>query len=867
MDNITGKTVRKVLQELLKEGKHRLEEKDNGHTRADREALEDVLVLAEKALNGKNVPFYRNREFLSPREEESVRFAYQHYTMVPTFFEKGKPYGTYGLKDALQWYDGQDMRQWSREELLWEKTETLRQCEQLMNGAVLGNNVGEYGALEMENLLEQRERLSIAQEKNLVEALKNCLDAMYASRLSRIHRSDLTEHPVLLLPDGTMEMLRQKISQDDLAAGEYEKILQEADKETLEECRIACEQMQEKYTYEHLNQQFLIQGDSGKAVNLITPPKTSQARLSVVLSSQDNEKRGLGHIWIQGMRLRSAEGSEVEFPNVCSLEEKETQGKETGWKAVCVGNAIVRTENVNGLGECLYLCNPDESDVASVVCGKSLHLKENSGYTLFFRAKQDGKLKDGLYVTVEFLDASGKVLDRFIFLYNRKSVIAVGHKALSMQCSAIVYGITRKKEYACKAKYQMLAFLNDFCQGAEYWMVYNERPEGSDAYGAVQAGRIRCSVASTCSLIADAEVMSDEEKCFFYEMAEYLLHYCLDKRDRTRMTPQRVQEGSSNWQTDMCIGVTFLMMALPDFPDRKKWMYQAEAVLKAQLAVNLNRDGSWPESIRYHHASLERFASFARAWKQETGEDWMHTTRLKDMFAYTLHTLTPPYAYFDYHVGTPPFGDHKLGGGMELGIYGLYLDSIAKVDKKLADKLFAAWSMAGYPVKELGRETLSIENLLYVEKEKYSAEKKELSLTSDVGHPDSGIYIFRSYTESGNQNYLAVMAAQKPIGHGHLDMGSFILYHENYPVIMDSGIEGYFDTSTQWHLSSFSHACMQFAATEQDQQQKKSRSGKINLDAGNYSLDRGWLDVPRTCRILFVESGNDTERYCFLCQW
>lgn len=72
----------------------------------------------------------------------------------------------------------------------------------------------------------------------------------------------------------------------------------------------------------------------------------------------------------------------------------------------------------------------------------------------------------------------------------------------------------------------------------------------------------------------------------------------------------------------MCIGVVALLSVLPDFPNRKVWMYNAEALLRAQLALNLNPDGSWPESIRYHHAALEHFATFAAVWQQETGEDW-----------------------------------------------------------------------------------------------------------------------------------------------------------------------------------------------------------------------------------------------------
>lgn len=370
----------------------------------------------------------------------------------------------------------------------------------------------------------------------------------------------------------------------------------------------------------------------------------------------------------------------------------------------------------------------------------------------------------------------------------------------------------------------MLAFLNDFCQGAEYWMVYNARPEGCDAYGAVQAGRIMCSVASAYSLIAWAGVFSEEEYTFFEQMVDYLLHYCLDMRDRMSMAPRRAQEGFSNWQTDMCIGVAALMMVLPKYPDRKTWLYNAEAVLEAQLSTNLNADGSWPESIRYHHAALEHFATFASIWEQETGENWLLSTRLKDMFAYTVHTV------------------------------GLYVDRIAQTDKKLADEMYQVWRAAGCPVKAFSGESVVAEHLLYTDAAVYSINSRNtLQLRSTCDYPDSGIYVFRGNRASGKENYLAVMSSPKPIGHEHLDQGSFILYYHNYPVVMDSGIEGYFDASTQWHLSSYSHACLQFAATQEEQQSERVQEGSISLNAGNYSLDRGWLDVPRVSKVLWTK--------------
>ena len=88
----------------------------------------------------------------------------------------------------------------------------------------------------------------------------------------------------------------------------------------------------------------------------------------------------------------------------------------------------------------------------------------------------------------------------------------------------------------------MLHFLDDFCQGAQHWLRYNERPEGSDAYGGVQGGRILFTIAVAYSMICDSGVWSDTERSRFYGLVSYLLSYLADLRDRTLMTKERTSE-------------------------------------------------------------------------------------------------------------------------------------------------------------------------------------------------------------------------------------------------------------------------------------------------------------------------------------
>lgn len=840
--------IKKELERLLETAEQMARDPRSCHTVADRRALSDMAERARVALSGEDVPFSHNREFMHPGREDRLLFACDRFTMAPTFFDEGRVYGHYGLKEAVEWFRQQDMSLWTKERLAERKGEVLESGRALLDMVSCGDGIGQCDREKEDILRERLKELNGQKGEKLPESIARCVDAIWELRFSARLRSETGDAPALLLSGEKKREIEIRIGKPSLVGRQYEKIKRIAQEISLEDNRIMWEQIWEKHSYEELNRRFSFWGDTGRVINMMTPPKTAKARLSFVLPGKENEEKGLGHIWIAGLHLYSADGPEAAVPNA--------------WRAVLKGGAVYRREETADGKSWMYLCNPAGSDQAKVTCDSLIPLHENCGYTLFFQAKQEGKFKEGLKVILEFMDEEGKTTGQFTCTYNRKSMPVQGRRALNMQCNAIVYAMEGDRECARKAKFEMLTFLNDFCQGAEYWMTCNERPEGCDAYGAVQAGRIMCSVASAYSLIRSADVFSAQEKEMLYKMADYLLCYCLDMRDRVTMAKERAQRGCSNWQTDMCIGTALLMMALPDFPNRKVWLYNAEAILRAQLEVNLNKDGSWPESIRYHHAALEHFATFAAAWKQETGEDWLFGTRLKEMFAYTIHTITPPYEYFGSHVGTPPFGDHRLGGGTELGIYGLYVERMAEADRRLADGMYQVWKLAGYPVKGFSGESLAIENLLYAEPSEYRClGENRLSLLSTAAYPDSGIYVFR-HREEGRENYLAVMASEKPIGHGHLDQGSFILYYQNCPIVMDSGIEGYFDSSTQWHLCSYSHACLQFAAGEEEQRLYRVNSQSINLSAGNYSMDRGFWDVPRTSRVLKVRTGEETELLC-----
>lgn len=473
--------------------------------------------------------------------------------------------------------------------------------------------------------------------------------------------------------------------------------------------------------------------------------------------------------------------------------------------------------------------------------GTRFILQGGSLYTLHFQVNQMEKLENPILVEISFEDHSGTAFDTKTFTYNHKAWFPSGGFNLDMQCSALRYALTGEASYARKAIKQMLLFMDDFSQGVLHWLVYGSRPEGRDSYGAVQAGRNLAVIAMTYVLIRNH--MSAEETAHFNHLCAFLIQDVLDLRDRTCLTAERAQRGTGNWQTDMCIGAAMLAAAVPGLTNRRFWILNAEKVLSAQLTIGLNPDGSWPESLRYHHAALEHFCTFARFWKHETGENWFKSHRVDRMFAYTASVQLPPSAYFDGRISTPPFGDHRLGNGAEYHLLGTWADSVAEDDPHLGAQLLDTWQRAGCPVLEPWGECVVAELLLTPSGGLSASTPVDTAYRTHSQHfPNAGLTLLRG--DEGTT--LAVMCSPRPIGHGHLDQGSFIYYWQGTPLVMDTGIESYFDATTQWHISSLSHACMLFSS----QTDSNKESTSINLSAGSYTRRHGWCNTPRSSELL-----------------
>lgn len=914
-----------VLAEAITKARAAINNPDAIYAKADVDGVEDLIAQSEKVLNGSYVrPFSHSLHFLP--DVDPAAFLTRFHTMITGWQTPYDMERTYGMADAADWIAGCDLNAMDAEAFGHRSREVNERAFDVLAAVEPGEGLGNVDVRSYDELKDASGRLDAllaASETSrvarpvLATAVARAADAIRDTLASQKLLFDVKHGANLFLGDAgdatdgdtadgnvadTRAALRERIEADPFLKDQYRQIKSIADQWTPQRTARLADLTIDAVNYTALNDEFRLWASSETTFNFTTPADAATARIRIALPPCDNKADGLGHVWIDNLRVNGPDGDwPLTNPGFEEAGEDGECGIPAGWRSVSAGNATARRETdpryvFEGKGS-LKLCNPDPDSEAGVETIDPIAVPANAGSTVTYRAKIDGHLVKGFTITVTFYDAQGDECGSVSHDFDRVSALAEGPgAALSCQADAIVAYVESDPEvsavYAEKAKEEILYELDNFCQGAEHWMVENCRPYGSDAYGAVQAGRIMCSVAAAYTLIAPLGAFDGEETTRFKALCDYMLFYVTDARNRTSYSSAEVQLGATNWQTDMFAGTVILSLALlqagvldPAESVRARRMVQDGIwFLKSQLNDHVNPDGSFPESLRYHMAALSRYTFVARVVGHCTGADWYCDTTLAPMFRYYAAMVTPAYPFSNtkipsqpgeaeplsadrYQAGegvpsTPTFGDHQIGDGSEFAQLGLCAGDVARVDAKLSRQMLATWARAGRPVAPFWTESVVFEHLLIDARGAGDADPSGAGdwgpLVSNRDYPDSGITLFRKGFATPHEQYLAVMASPRPIGHGHFDEGSFILYKDRVLVVADPGIISYFDASKDWLVSSSAHSVMQFASRYGKLEDAEVRADR--LDISNYSRKFGWVDTPRTARVLSTSFGGDVER-------
>ncbi|MBT1175962.1 heparinase II/III domain-containing protein [Bifidobacterium callimiconis] len=913
------------LQRLAAHTKAVMNDPDAVYPQGALDGVADMLDLAERVIDGTyRRPFSHSHHFLP--DIDAADFVTRFHTMITGWQTPGDMERTYGLADAADWLSTQDLAALPLPELRDRVDTTTARARQVLDsvksGTALGNvNPERYRDLETALAACETTVNAVSPDhRALARRVADCMDAIRNCLASRVLACDLTDGddlPALFFSSADERAaLIERIRSDEFLSARYRDIKAIADEWRPSDADAMAGLCRDDVDYAAADRRFRMWASSESEYNFVTPADAVSATIEIALPATERYADGRSFAWIDQLRIASAQEGDWALlnPGFDGAADHADSPEEAAdvpahWVSRSTAGSLIRRDARElyriGEGASLYLENPDLTDgaVGTDVAGtdvagtdivdagataipdasgfvgaravndQPISVPANTACTLAFMGKLDGVMPHGLHIRLRFLNADCEECGAEDWDFNRAAALwqvkGPGRgPALSAQTDAIVAFMESDRDpaaarvYAIKAKNEIMLELDDFCQGAEHWMVNNARPYGCDSYGAVQAGRILCSVAATLTLIQSFHVFSDSETARFLDLIDVMLLYVTDARDRTAYPADEILLGATNWQTDMMAGAAVISLALLDAgildPARalraRRMIADGTWFLKAQVDDHVNPDGAFPESLRYHMAALSRYTFVAGVLGRGTGDDWYRSTRLRDMFRYYADMVTPPYAYKKGRRSTPTFGDHQLGDGTEFAQLGLHASDVAAVDPALAQQMRDLWLEAGRPVPPFSTEAVAFEHLLPNMDPVPGHEPYDWApLHSTAAYPDSGIALFRKAFGTPHEQFLAVMSSPRPIGHGHFDQGSFIYYKDCVPIVVDPGIIGYFDTSKDWLYSSSAHATMQFA----------SRYGRLEqaavtverLDESLYSRQFGYVDTPRSSRVLDVHVG------------
>lgn len=819
-----------TLIDLIQKCEYILENEREFYTNGCIYAAEKIICRAKAVLDGSySVPFIRNREFYQPRKDDDILHITEYYSRTPSY-----KMTHYGVRPLFEWLKTNHANNRIKE-LEDYVARFAKNAEKLQTD-------GGPGSFNNESVNTALQAIKNTNKKSGNEYVKSIVEAANAIRKcyeTKTLLCDIDENSDIFMSYQEKQRFLKRLKTDDILQENFNRIKETSEIYTAEQTSMLTDFMKINIDYQKLNQYFYIWSTTDKVITFRSPKSTAYASLKFILPSIENEQDGLGHIWIDNVRICAGQNSDWEIKN--SGFEQGNEYPEFWEPIVLNGTPITRRETKypycgNEKGS-VYIENANSSDEGGWHYREMIKIDGGIENTVIFNAKIDGKFKKGLKVLIEFFDEKSKPCGEFIHYFNRKSVAAQTPFALTMQADAIMYYVTGEINSAKKAKEQFIYVLNDFCQGMETWFAYDLRPDGCDAYGAVQGGRIMCSLMSVYTMIKSAKIFTEAEWQFIINALNYMASYLYDDRPRSERSSFDVQSDAGNWQTDMACGYGLMLMAMPKNTHTCAALEDVNYFLRSQLKENVGTDGSWPESMRYHIATLMRFAIYAKLLENCTGEDWFSDTKLSKMFRYPAMVQTPPCIYRENKIGTPNFGDHRILGGDDFAVFGLYYGDIYTIDKDLGRLVYKTWTDAGKPKQKISSENIIMENLLSHSIQLESKLCEPLKSTGEFRN--IGTYIMRS-----DDNYCAVTAPLKYIGHGHYDAGSMIIYKNNIPVIIDPGIEGYFDSTKDWYVSSSAHSVLQFARKKG----KKTNPDPFDicLEKTEYSAIHGWNDVPRS---------------------
>ncbi|WP_228745094.1 heparinase II/III family protein [Paenibacillus sp. S150] len=461
---------------------------------------------------------------------------------------------------------------------------------------------------------------------------------------------------------------------------------------------------------------------------------------------------------------------------------------------------------------CIRISNGKETDLTVLRYEENLPVREGDHYSMQTALSLEAPLTGGICAEARFLNAAGQPLGPVLLspLFNRPTSTNWAYLLEAAGADANVYMISGESGFADRAKRKLKYMLADMRAGMDIF-----RRDGwhdDDTYGAVHIGRGLAAVSVIYDQIAGSGVFLSGEEAGLLADFRYIAAMMMDTgyyRFDLETFPDEKGGKRSNWNADRAAGLGVYALLFPQEQQSAAYLGHALSVIGWQLAEVVDRDGAWPENIRYHGAVLHRYFLFFVLLKRLREVDYFRHEKVKGMYRFLIGTVTAADILQGSLSGapvllTPAVGDANVQEKW-FRLLGYAASFYAEEDPQLAGEMLWTWRHGGAPVEDNGAFPLPLVALLYAQPD---LPEQRPALDS-VHYPDIGYVIFRS-GERNLQHY-AIYEASPLTYHAHHDEGHFSIWADGVPVTLDSGTGGYYNGDRHWYVSGAAHNVVQFA--------------------------------------------------------
>ncbi|MDD9269223.1 heparinase II/III family protein [Paenibacillus sp. GCM10023248] len=476
-------------------------------------------------------------------------------------------------------------------------------------------------------------------------------------------------------------------------------------------------------------------------------------------------------------------------------------------------SAFLQPSEAPGQGHIFCAENTTHDDWVTLAYAEAVPVRALEHYSIQKMLRLDEPLSLGVFVEVEFLDAAGLPMTMKLTSppFNRKTPTIWAALLETAGADANVYMVTGDAAYAERAKRKLLYMLPDMCQGMDIFKATGWHVD--DNYGAVHIGRGIAVLSVIYDQIADSGVIPQEEDAGIRSHFRYMAGLMMDTGYYRFDLEQFADEKGgkrSNWNADRatCLGIYALVF--PEEEQADAYLAHACAVVDWQLDHVVDRDGAWPENIRYHGAVLHRYFLFFTLLQRLRGINYWSRDKVKNMYRFLIGTVTPKDAV---HGGpgrasallSPAVGDSTVDDQW-FRLFAYAAPFYANSDSRLSREMMWTWQHGGGVVRDTGAHPCTLLALLYPQPE-LAQEAPDLA---SVHYEGIGYVIFRQHFGKWNRENYAIFETSPLTYHAHHDEGHFSLWANGTPLTLDPGTGGYYNGDRHWYVNGHAHNVVQF---------------------------------------------------------